>query len=167
MQLRPLLPEDQPHMVRMLTDKMIAKTFMLPVFSDSKEAETLFRRMMDLSNDSQRYVRGICEAGQLVGFLNETEVQEDTIELGYVVDSAHHGKGYMTCALKLAMEELFAIGFRRVVTGAFSGNLASIRVMEKCGMHRLEKTETVAYRGENHLCVFYAMDREEMKHAAV
>jgi hypothetical protein len=32
--------------------------------------------------------------------------------------------------------------------------------MEKVGMKRMELQETIRYRGEDHLCVYYAMDLE-------
>ncbi len=45
--------------------------------------------------------------------------------------------------------------FTVVKTGAFTENIASIRVMEKCGMRRFDETEEIEYRGKNHTCVYY------------
>jgi RimJ/RimL family protein N-acetyltransferase len=57
--------------------------------------------------------------------------------LGYLLDPAHHGRGYATemvrAALDLAFDEL---GLRRVTAGCFADNVASWRVMEKAGMRR-------------------------------
>ena len=57
--------------------------------------------------------------------------------LGYLLDPAHHGRGYATemvgAALDLAFGEL---GLRRVTAGCFADNVASWRVMEKAGMRR-------------------------------
>ena len=66
----------------------------------------------------------------------------------------------MTTALQLAMEELFALGYEEILTGAFSTNIASIRVMEKCGMTKLSKTDEIQYRGLTHTCVYYRKIRE-------
>ena len=68
-----------------------------------------------------------------------------------------HNRGYMTRALKAAIEELFALNYRKVVCGAFEGNKASQRVMEKAGMTKIDFTEIIAYRGKQHLCVYYEM----------
>jgi RimJ/RimL family protein N-acetyltransferase len=61
----------------------------------------------------------------------------------------------MTAALRLAIAELFRIGYREVICGAFEGNHASMRVMEKSGMIRIAYTDIIAYRGQSHLCIYY------------
>ena len=84
------------------------------------------------------------------------------IELGYVIHPDHHNRGYMTSALKLAVSDLFALGYQAVVCGAFEQNKASQRVMEKSGMVKMEKVDTVEYRGTTHICVYYhAINRKE------
>ena len=161
MNLRPFQPEDAPVMLRLLTDPIIGKTYMLPDYPDQNAAMPLFERMMALSHDPKRYIRGICVNGQLIGALNDTEIKDDTIEVGYAIDPAYHGQGYMTQALGMAIAELFAMGFRTVVAGAFSHNIASTRVMEKCGMQRISHTDTIEYRGQTHICVYYAIEKQE------
>ena len=159
--LRPFLPEDAATMQRLLTDPVIGRTFMLPDYPDPEAALPLFRRMMDLSHNENRYVRGICINGILIGFMNDTEIKDKSIELGYVIDPVHHGKGYMTHALTMAINELFEKGFETVIAGAFAENAASIRVMEKCGMQRLEHTDSIEYRGKTHPCVYYSIQKQE------
>ena len=58
------------------------------------------------------------------------------------------------------MGELAERGYREVTAGAFEENRASLRVMEKSGMERSFFQEPVSYRGENHLCVYYAIRLE-------
>ena len=41
----------------------------------------------------------------------------------------------------------------------FENNPASGRVMQKAGMHKIEKTEVIVYRNEEHQCVFYEISR--------
>ena len=68
-------------------------------------------------------------------------------ELGWVLDPAHHGRGYATEAvrelLRFAFEDL---GVRRVVANSFLANTASWRLMERVGMRR----ETHAVRESLH-----------------
>ena len=53
--------------------------------------------------------------------------------------------------------ELFQKGCREILCGAFEENAASLRVMEKAGMQKLDKTEEIDYRGRLHRCVYYSM----------
>ena len=159
--LRTIEPADQERMLDILTSEQINKTYMLPDFANREDALPLFLRLMEMSRDAGSYVRAIATKGGLTGFLNSVEIQGKTIELGYVIHPDFHQKGYMTKALQLAMEELFALGYEEILTGAFSTNLASIRVMEKCGMAKLDKTEGIPYRGVTHACVYYSRKQEE------
>ena len=159
MYLRPLKQEDETTMTRLLTDPVIGKTFMLPDFPDREAAKPLFARMLELSRQEDRYIRGICLEDRLIGFLNDTEIRDGQIELGYVIDPAHHNRGYMTQALTLAIGQLLDMGFTRVVCGAFEENAASLHVMEKCGMQRQSYTDCVTYRGVSHQCIYYAIEK--------
>ena len=57
--------------------------------------------------------------------------------LGYLVDPAHHGRGYATEIARAALDLAFGdLGLHRVTAGCFADNVASWRVMEKVGMRR-------------------------------
>ena len=159
MRIRPITPADQPAILALLTNDAIKQTYMLPDYEKAEDAIPLFRRLMDLSNDSARFVRAMEAEGEVVGFLNDVEIENGTIELGYVVHPAHWGKGRATAALKLAIEALFSRGFREITAGAFAENPASLRVMEKAGMTRLDKTDEIQYRGKIHRCVYYSIQK--------
>lgn len=158
--LRKILPGDRERMLDILTSEKVNKTYMIPDFPNREAALPLFHRLMDMSENGSRYVRAIALEDSLIGFVNQVEITDTAIELGYVIHPDFHGKGYMTQALKLATEEVFAKGLREVITGAFSTNAASIRVMEKCAMARLDKTDQIEYRGINHTCVYYRKIQE-------
>ena len=159
--LRTIEPADQERMLDILTSEQVNKTYMLPDFANREDAVPLFLRLMEMSRDAGNYVRAIATEDGLAGFLNRVEIQGKTIELGYVIHPDFHGRGYMTKALQLAMEELFALGYEEILTGAFSTNIPSIRVMEKCGMTKLGKTDKIPYRGVTHTCVYYSRKQEE------
>ena len=158
--LRTMEPADRERMLDILTSELVNRTYMLPDFARREDAVPLFLRLMKMSQDPESYVRAIATEDCLLGFLNSVEIQGKTIELGYVIHPDFHGKGYMTKALRLAMEELFSLGYEEILTGAFSSNAASIRVMEKCGMTKLDKTDDIQYRGVTHTCVYYRKIRE-------
>lgn len=153
---------DETIMLDILTDGLVKQTYMLPDFSCRGDAIPLLKRLVALSLDSKRYVRGIYYGSNLIGFLNDVEIQDNSIELGYVIHPRFHGKGHMTQALKLAIEELFSAGFREIIAGAFEENRASIRVMEKAGMTGLERSEEIEYRGKTHNCVYYHIERSKV-----
>jgi len=160
--LRPFRPEDQERMLEMLTSNRINQTYMLPDFEKQQDAIPLFHRLKTLSEDSGRFVRCIDLEGSAIGFLNDVETTDSSIELGYVIHPEYHNRGYMTEALSGAIKELFKSGYTCVTCGAFDENRASIRVMEKCGMEQMKQTDTIEYRGMNHRCVYYqAVKREE------
>ena len=153
--LRPILPEDRERMMDILTSEKVNKTYMIPDFPEREAAVPLFQRLMDMSQSGSKYVRAIDLDGGLIGFVNQVDLEDQTIELGYVIHPDFHGMGYMTDALKLAIGEMFEKGCTQVITGAFSTNAASIRVMKKCGMTKLDKTDEIEYRGVTHTCVYY------------
>ena len=125
--LRPIVPEDRERMLDILTSDNVNKTYMLPDFEKREDAAPLFHRLMDMSQGESNYVRAIDLEGGLIGFVNQVEVENKTIELGYVIHPDFHGKGYMPQALQLAFEELFRLGYEEIITGAFSTNVASMQ----------------------------------------
>lgn len=157
--LRILTEADRDPLVSLLTDRRVARTYMLPDFSSAAEAVPLARRLMQLSREADRFVRGMEEEGVLVGFLNDVEIQGGTIELGYAVHPDHWNRGCATAALKLAIAELFQRGYREILCGAFEENTASIRVMEKAGMERTDKDDEIEYRGKAHRCLYCSIQK--------
>lgn len=155
MVLRPIFETDQSVFLELFTDETIKQTYMLPDYPKKEDAIPLFLRLAALSRDASRFVRAICADGVVVGFLNDVEIVDGTLELGYVIHPRHQNRGFATAALKLAIRELFSMGYREVLAGAFSENTASLRVMEKAGMEKLSKHDTIEYRGIVHSCVYY------------
>ena len=158
--LASLRAADLETMLDILTNDCVKQTYMLPDFPSREDAVPLFQKLVGLSGDSRRFVRGIYADETLVGFLNDVEIENGAIELGYVIHPRFQGNGYATEALGIAIGELFRLGFQAVITGAFRQNAASIRVMKKNGMTRIEKTEPIEYRGKTHICVYYTKVQE-------
>ena len=151
--------EDAETMIALLTNSEVIKTYMVPDFRSSDEEVKLFERFKELSVSDERFVYGIYLEEKLIGFINDVEIKETEIELGYVIDPSYKNQGFATEALAAAIKELFAAGFSVVKTGAFEENAASMRVMEKCGMVRLEQEEEIRYRGKMHRCFIYEIKK--------
>ena len=145
--LHALAEQDADALIALFKNEAIGKTYMVPEL-DTREAETrLFSALQKLSGAEDRFVYGIYLENALIGFINDVEICESRIELGFVIHPAHQNKGYASEVLSASMEALFSLGYSVVKTGAFEENAASIRVMEKCGMTRLDGTDEIEYRG--------------------
>ena len=157
--LRAFTPADQPMLLEILTSTKVNKTYMLPDFEQKEDAIPLFRRLAELSENDGRFVRCIDLDGTAIGFLNDVEIKGSGLEIGYVIHPEYHNRGYMTAALSLAIKELFDKGYKEVICGAFEGNDASMRVMKKCGMIRIDYTDIIEYRGKTHNCIYYRIQK--------
>ena len=139
----------------------IKKTYMIPDFESLSQAEALFEKIMLYSLSDDHFVYGICLDNVLIGFINDCEITDTTIELGFVIAPQHHSKGYATEAVRAAIVELFDMGFSKVKAGFFEDNIASCRVMQKCGMSKTEHEEDIEYRGALHHCIYYAIEKNQ------
>ncbi len=75
------------------------------------------------------------ETGRLVGIILYFDRKEDACEIGYGIGSGFWNQGYATEAVQRFLEYLFQEeGLRTVYASFFTGNDASRRVMENCGM---------------------------------
>lgn len=160
LELKPILPDSLEALTDLLTDDVVAKTYMVPDFSCREDARKLARRLMDLSRQEEHRVAGIYQSEALIGIMNQTDATEERIELGYALLPQYHNRGCGTEALRGAIAYCFGLGFREVVTGAFEENIPSIRVMVKCGMQKTDLREEIAYRGRKHTCVYYSIKKE-------
>ncbi|MDR6549212.1 GNAT family protein [Paenibacillus qinlingensis] len=92
--------------------------------------------------EDKRYAFGIFlkETQQLIGDIALFEVQRGPHQkciLGYSMDQAHNGKGYMTEAIQLILKYAFEeVGLQRVEAGVMPRNVGSIRVLEKAGFQQ-------------------------------
>ena len=159
--LKPVTEADQDAALDLLTNDLVKKTYMLPDFERREDSIPLFRRLVDLSNGTTRYLRGIYLQDHLIGYLNEVEKEEKSMEVGYLIHPDCHGKGYMTEALVAFIEDLFSLGLEEVIAGAFEGNAASERVMIKSGMKKMDRYDTVEYRNETHPCFYYHITKKK------
>ena len=154
--LRHIAQKDVSALAQILKNDIVKQTYMVPDLTP-EEAVTLAKKLALLSEDTGRYVRGIFLGDTLIGMLNDVNTEDGTVELGWALHPDYYNRGYATQAVRLAIQDMFSRGYSTVEAGAFPGNAASMRVMEKAGMERQSKTEDVTYRGVTHTCIFYAI----------
>lgn len=159
--LKSITIDDEKEMTEYLTDSMISLTYMLPDYKSDDEVLKLFNRFIELSINPKRFVYGIYLDDVLIGFVNDVANLAGEIELGYVIGPKYQNQGFATEVLKVLIAELFKMGYNKITTGAFEYNTASIRVMEKSGMRKVDFEEDIFYKGLNHHCVYYEIKKGE------
>lgn len=154
LELKPYSAQDIGALAALLMNPEIAKTFMVPEFESIAQAEALAEKLVGFSRieDVRHLEYGIYLNGTLIGFVNDCGIEDDEIEIGYVVHPEYQGRGYASEAVKAVLGELRETGFRKVSAGYFAENEVSRRVTEKCGMKPVERTDEEEYRGKKHLC---------------
>ena len=157
--LKPFCEGDEDAVLRIITDERVAKTFMVPEIRSAEEGRKVFAALLKLSNTEGRCLLGIFLEDTLLGFINDVDISGKSVELGWAVHPNFQGQGYATEAAEALINKLFCEGFEEIRAGAFEGNDASFRVMEKLGMRRTSFEESIDYRGEKHRCIYYAIKK--------
>ncbi len=160
LEIKPYQDADQNAMIKLLTNEKIKESFMINDFKTEKEAIIMFKKLQAFSYSWEHFERGIYIKDILIGFVNDVEISDELIELGYVINPDYQNKGYASEMLNAVINELFNDGFRQIVAGAFDNNYASIRVMQKCGMSKITKEEDICYQGLLRHCYYYAAFRD-------
>ena len=150
---------DRQQMVDILFNEDIKKTYMIPDFDDKKQAEELFEKLMNFSRSDNHFEYGIYFNNTLIGFVNDCEIKGSMIEIGYVITPEYQGRGFATETLQICIDELFRMGFEHIKAGFFEENSASCRVMQKCGMHKIDLEDDIEYKGILHHCLYYGIDK--------
>ncbi len=155
--IKPYDDNDEDRMVNLITNEAIKKTYMIPDFGSREEAIAMFKKLQKYSCSNERYEFGIYKQNELIGFVNDVNIESDSIEIGYVIHPNFHNNGYASEMLSSVIEDLFQKGFYTVIAGAFETNKASCRVMEKSGMKRIEKETDVFYHNKRQHCIYYSI----------
>lgn len=154
--IKPLSEQDKGGLTDILSSKEVTKTYIVPKFNSPQELQNLAEKLITFSRieDETHLEYGIYLNEKIIGFINDCGFSDDEIEIGYVIHPQYQGQGYATEAVQAVIEELKQMGFKRVIAGYFSQNIASFKVMKKCGMQPIDRTEKVEYRGEIHVCKY-------------
>lgn len=161
--LGPITDRDAGGVTALLTNDEICKTFIVPDFSSREEERRMFETLKGLSASSDHFVYGIYLENNIIGFINDVEIQGREIELGFVIHPSQKNQGFATEVLMASIQALFDLGYCVVKTGAFQENAPSIRVMEKCAMVRQPQITQIEYRGKIHPCVWFEKRNESTR----
>lgn len=134
--LRALKPEDQTRIVELANNKNVSKNLRdrMPspyTLEDAVEWIEFCKDQDPVYNFSIEY------KGDYVGTISldrEEDVYRHTAEIGYWIGEPYWGKGIVTKAVTLITDYGFEhLKLARIHTGIYEYNVASMRVLEKCG----------------------------------
>ncbi|KAL1841611.1 hypothetical protein VTJ49DRAFT_6788 [Mycothermus thermophilus] len=99
-----------------------------------------------------------------IGVKTREDVEKGCLEVGYWIGEESWGKGIMTEACKEYVRWLFKVypGVNRLEAGVFSGNDASVKVLERAGfVYEGTRRKAAVKHGEVFDIVMYGLLREE------
>jgi len=139
-------------------DKEVLKTFIC------RYAETL--EDLDFEpyvNREDMFAIRLKDTGELIGLILYFDDDGESLEIGYGIGSSYWGKGYAFEAVKRFLEFCFyEKGVRRVCASFFTGNEASKRVMEKCGMtYDHFSPQELTYLGVPRDLIYYSIRKND------
>ncbi|MBO4219315.1 MAG: GNAT family N-acetyltransferase [Clostridia bacterium] len=138
-------------------DRKVLETFMCRYAESPDEVDTA-----PLAADERVFAVRLKETGRLIGMILWFGEDGGSCEMGYALGSEYWGRGFATEAASEFLRYLFLDkGFGRVCASHFTGNEASGRVMEKCGMRYIRTSEKeLTYLGIPRDLVWYSADRD-------
>lgn len=102
-----------------------------------KQEDTLnFLNTVDADwNNNAQFVYAIYLQNTLIGLISTIDIAwpHKRAEIGYWLDTAYTGNGYMTEAVKLIEEELFYNGFNKIVIHTDVLNIKSAKIPQSLG----------------------------------
>ena len=145
--------------------------YFLNISHDRKVLETFICRYAETADevDMSSYVSSdkmfairMKETGRLIGIILYFDEQDNSCEIGYGVGSRYWNRGCATEAVKSFIAYCFdEAGFDEVRASFFTGNDASRRVMEKCGMKFLRFSEKeLEYMGVERDLTYYSIRKD-------
>ena len=141
--LRNLKLSDVQDIYRALQDKEVVKwTLNIPWPYKKQDAIKWIRRSQYKLKNKKEYTFGIIlkTTNNLVGSISlmRVDYKNKSAEIGYWLGKKHRSQGFMTESVKLILNFAFnKLKLHRVSANLFEENIASKRVLEKCGF-RLE-----------------------------
>ncbi len=153
--LRPLTDSDAAEMFNNWTwDERVAKYCRWHPHKSIEETKQLLKMYKTQAESGFNYRWGITLNNNLIGVIDVIDLSEDkkTAEVGYVLAFDYWNNGYLTEALKVVIDYLFKNGVEKVIADHHIDNIASGRVMEKCGMKFTHFSKAKAKLGSDELC---------------
>ena len=155
---RVLEADRHDYFINISHDKRVLETFICRYAETEDELN-----LEPIINNEKLFAIRLKETGRLIGIVLYFDDTRDSCEIGYGIGSGYWGRGFATEAVKRFIEYCFCEkGFKKVYASFFTGNEASRRVMEKCGMtySRFSEKELTYLDVERDL-IYYEISRRQ------
>ena len=143
-------------------DKKVLETFVCR-YAETLEDFDFSTYLTPYQRDDHLFAVRLKETKRLIGILTCFDETDVSCEIGYGIGSSHWNHGYATEAVERFLAYLlYEKGFQTVYASFFTGNDASRRVMEKCGMtfSRFSEKE-LSYLGVERDLTYYSINRAD------
>ena len=157
--LRPLCIEDVDDAFIWLSDPRVNRFMPYPLYTSKADAE---KWLASLSEDKNEFAFVLKDTHRVIG-AGSIKLQEDGLwELGYQLSYDYWGKGYASEAGKALINWAYQyLGARRFMARHATANIASGKVLEKCGYIFHHYGEYSRYDGsEVFAAAYYTMTLE-------
>ena len=156
--LRPFKENDAEAMYKNWTfDNRVAKYCRWYPHSNIEMTQQLLNMYLEAAKKGYEYRWAILLNGndEPIGAIDVVGVSEEnkTATIGYVLSYNYWNKGYATEALKEVIKYLFDNGFNVIEAEHHIDNIASGKVMEKCGMKYIGDSKAQKKFGSDEYCI--------------
>lgn len=162
--LRPFEPGDAPRVSSLVGERAVAEmTAVIPHPYPDDAAEAWIAAQAKDRAAGHRYTYAITPAGDtiVVGAISLRPAPTEREQLGFWIGRAYWGHGYATAAASAVIALAFTLlDLDRLTASRLACNLASGRVMEKCGL-KLLRTEQRPHRGADAAFCVHGLTRSE------
>ena len=161
MYLRELLSEDGEHFFNLNSDPEVVKYTGNTAFKSLEEANGFILNYKDYKvNGFGRWAVCLKETDEFLGWCGlKYDQTKNEVDLGFRFFKTNWGKGYATESAKACLKDGFEVSnLKKIVGRAYETNLASIKVLEKCGLQFKTK-----FKYDNHPAILYAITNDNYK----
>jgi RimJ/RimL family protein N-acetyltransferase len=161
MELTEMLPSDAPEAFALNADPEVVRYTGDGPFASMAAAHSFLAAYPDYrAYGYGRWALRRREDGAFLGWCGlKYHPDSRETDLGYRLHRRYWGQGYATEAGRACLDYGFwRLGLTRIIAQVMAANLASIRVLEKCGMGAVA---SIAYEGEPGL--LYSIDRPKSR----
>lgn len=136
LQMREMDPNDAEYFYHLNKDYEVMKYTGDVAFESIEASKVFLENYSDYRrNGFGRWSVELKNTGEVIGWCGLKLHDNGEVDLGYRLFRAHWGKGYATEASLACIDYGFnVLGLDRIIGRVARANLASIRVLEKCGM---------------------------------
>lgn len=141
-------------------DKKVLETFICRYAETPDELD-----LKPITENEGLFAIRLKETGRFIGIILYFDEKDGECEIGYGIGSEYWNRGFATEAAKRFIDYCFdERGMKTVCASFFTGNEASRRVMEKCGMtySRFSEKELV-YLGKERDLIYYSISVDDRK----